>query len=48
MQVKFAERSYTGKAASVDVIDASVRAYVNTVNKAVYEEKKEQERKLSK
>jgi 2-isopropylmalate synthase len=48
VQVEFAERSYTGKAASVDVIDASVRAYVNTVNKAVYEEKKEQERKLSK
>ena len=43
VHVSVAERSYTGKAASVDIIDASARAYLNAVNKAVYEKKKEQE-----
>ena len=44
VHVSFAERSYTGKAASLDIIDASARAYLNAVNKAMYENKKEQER----
>ncbi len=37
VHVDFDGRSYTGKAASVDIIDASARAYLNAVNKAVYE-----------
>ncbi|MBI4456889.1 MAG: 2-isopropylmalate synthase [Acidobacteria bacterium] len=31
------ERNYTGKAASTDLIDASARAYLNAVNKALHE-----------
>ena len=38
VHVRFNNRSYSGKAASVDVIDASARAYLNAVNKAVHEE----------
>ena len=45
VQVDFGGRSYVGKAASVDIIDASARAYLNAVNKAMYEQKREQERK---
>ncbi|MEE8347976.1 MAG: 2-isopropylmalate synthase [Acidobacteriota bacterium] len=37
VHVRFNNRSYSGKAASVDVIDASARAYLNAVNKAFYE-----------
>ncbi len=33
-------KNYTGKAASVDIIDASARAYINAVNKAQYERQK--------
>ena len=37
VHVGFHAKSYTGKAASVDIIDASARAYLNAVNKAMYE-----------
>jgi len=37
VQVEFNQQSYTGKAASVDIIDAAARAYINAVNKALYE-----------
>ena len=37
VQVEFNQQTYTGKAASVDIIDASARAYLNAVNKALYE-----------
>jgi 2-isopropylmalate synthase len=45
VHVRFNNRSYSGKAASVDVIDASARAYLNAVNKAFYEKKGEVEEK---
>ncbi|TDI15392.1 MAG: 2-isopropylmalate synthase [Acidobacteria bacterium] len=41
VHVSFNDRNYTAKAASVDIIDASARAYVNAVNKALYEKKQE-------
>lgn len=41
VHVRFNNRSYSGKAASVDVIDASARAYLNAFNKAFYEKKGE-------
>jgi len=36
VHVEFEDASYTGKAASTDIVDASVRAYLNALNKAVY------------
>lgn len=36
VHVEFDGVSYTGKAASTDVVDASARAYLNAVNKACY------------
>ena len=36
VHVEFGGTSYTGKAASTDIIDASARAYLNAVNKACY------------
>ncbi|MDX2031835.1 MAG: 2-isopropylmalate synthase [Blastocatellia bacterium] len=36
VHVEFDGTSYTGKAASTDIIDASARAYLNAVNKALY------------
>lgn len=43
--VRFNGRNYTGKAASVDVLDASTRAYLNAVNKAVHEQRRRAEQK---
>ena len=37
VRTRFGGIGFTGKAASVDVIDASARAYLNAVNKALYE-----------
>ncbi len=36
VHVEFDGASYTGKAASTDIVDASARAYLNAVNKALY------------
>ena len=36
VHVEFGGTSYTGKAASTDIVDASARAYINAVNKACY------------
>ncbi|MEK7831159.1 MAG: 2-isopropylmalate synthase, partial [Acidobacteriota bacterium] len=36
VHVEFEGTSYTGKAASTDIVDASARAYLNAVNKALY------------
>ena len=36
VHVEFDGTSYTGKAASTDIVDASARAYLNAVNKALY------------
>ena len=36
VHVEFDNTSYTGKAASTDIVDGSVRAYLNALNKAVY------------
>jgi 2-isopropylmalate synthase len=36
VHVEFEDTSYTGKAASTDIVDASARAYLNAVNKALY------------
>ncbi len=36
VHVEFDGVSYTGKAASTDIVDASSRAYLNAVNKALY------------
>ena len=40
VHVRFNDKGYAGKAASVDVIDASARAYLNAVNKAIHEQKR--------
>jgi 2-isopropylmalate synthase len=44
VQVEFNGKTYTGKAASVDIIDASARAYLNAVNKALHEQQREEAR----
>lgn len=44
VHVDFGERTYSGKAASVDIIDASARAYLNAVNKALYEQERAEKR----
>ena len=36
VHVDFDGRKFTGRAASTDVVDASARAYVHAVNKALY------------
>jgi len=36
VRAEFAGRSYTGKAASTDIVDASARAYLHAVNKALH------------
>jgi 2-isopropylmalate synthase len=36
VHVEFGGTSYTGKAASTDIVDASARAYLNALNKALY------------
>jgi len=36
VHVEFNNVSYTGKAASTDIVDGSARAYLNAVNKALY------------
>ena len=36
VHVEFNSVSYTGKAASTDIVDGSARAYLNAVNKALY------------
>jgi 2-isopropylmalate synthase len=40
VHVEFDGKNYTGKAASVDVIDASARAYLNAVNRALNDRQK--------
>ena len=45
VHVQFGSRSYTGKAASVDLIDGRARAYLNAVNKALHERKRSEERR---
>ncbi|HXK62334.1 MAG TPA: 2-isopropylmalate synthase [Acidobacteriota bacterium] len=42
VNVEFEGKNYVGKAASVDIIDASARAYVNAVNKVLYEKQQRQ------
>lgn len=42
VHVEFDETSYTGKAASTDVVDASARAYLNALNKAIYARERKQ------
>ena len=37
VHVNFDGQSFSGKAASSDIIDASARAYLNAVNKAIHE-----------
>jgi 2-isopropylmalate synthase len=37
VHVNFDGKSFNGKAASSDIIDASARAYLNAVNKAIHE-----------
>ena len=44
VHVRFDDKSYTGKAASVDITDASTRAYLNAVNKALYEKRRAEEK----
>ena len=45
VHVSFKGKNYTGKAASVDIIDASARAYLNALNKAFHEETRERNNK---
>ena len=42
VHVELEGKNYTGKAASVDIIDASARAYLNAVNKAIHEKQRAQ------
>jgi 2-isopropylmalate synthase len=42
VHVELEGTNYTGKAASVDIIDASARAYLNAVNKAIHEKQRTQ------
>lgn len=44
VHVQINGNNYTGKAASVDIIDASARAYLNAVNKALYESRRHEEK----
>ncbi len=44
VHVELAGTTYTGKAASVDIIDASARAYRNAVNKALHETERAKEK----
>lgn len=44
VHIRFNAKSYTGKAASVNIIDASARAYLNAVNKALYEQQRSREK----
>jgi 2-isopropylmalate synthase len=39
---------YSGRGLSTDVIEASIKAYINAINKMYYEEKKEKEEKTEK
>ena len=36
MKVNFGKASFIGKAASLDIVDASARAYVDAVNKMIH------------
>jgi len=45
LQTRFHTNNYVGKAASVDIIDATARAYLNAVNKAMHEVKRKESRK---
>ena len=47
VHVQLNDKTYTGKAASVDVIDASARAYLNAVNKALHEQKRLEQEKAT-
>lgn len=40
VHVDFNGKTFTGKAASTDIVDASARAYLNAVNKALYAEER--------
>ncbi len=42
VHVEFEGTSYTGKAASTDIVDGSARAYLNAVNKALYARERRQ------
>lgn len=42
VHVEFEGKNYTGKAASLDIIDASARAYVHAVNKVIHERQRAQ------
>ncbi|MEP7271308.1 MAG: 2-isopropylmalate synthase [Acidobacteriota bacterium] len=42
VHVEFDEISYTGKAASTDIVDGSARAYLNALNKAIYARERKQ------
>src|SRR5690606_21033889 len=46
VHVQINGKNYTGKAASVDIIDASVRAYLNAVNKALHELRRLEEKEV--
>jgi len=48
VHVEFENKNYTGKAASVDIIDASARAYINAVNKAYTEKQRSEAKKADK
>jgi 2-isopropylmalate synthase len=43
VHVEFEGTSYTGKAASTDIVDGSARAYLNAVNKALYAKARKKE-----
>ena len=41
VHVEFEGKNYIGKAASLDIIDASARAYLNAVNKVIHEKQRQ-------
>lgn len=47
VHVEFNGKTYTGKGASVDIIDASARAYLNAVNKALHEQQRAEKRTIA-
>jgi 2-isopropylmalate synthase len=47
VHVEIDGKNYIGKAASVDIIDASARAYLNAVNKAIYEKQRQEGPKMT-
>lgn len=47
VKISKGDRIYTGKGLSTDVIEASIKAYIDAVNKMLYESEQEEKRRVS-